>query len=210
MAKQRIDRHDVIASATRVVDRRGNLADLALGKIAEDLGVRTSALYNHVDGVDGLRRALAAQSGEKLANLLRDAAVGRAGADALEELAHTYRRFAHDHPGQYASTLLAPSTPAPVAETPEPQAEIVRVIARILGAFSLEGDQAIHAARVVRSAIHGFVALEATESFVNPQDHDESFRMLVAFLIAGLDAGLLAQRHDIIVAEQDLGWSEEL
>lgn len=195
MAKQRIDRRDVIESATRFVDRDGNLADLALGKIAEDLGVRTSALYNHVDGVDGLRRALAVQSSERLANLLRDAAVGRAGADALEELAHTYRRFAQEHPGQYASMLLAAAPPAPTAratEQPDPQTETVRVIARILGAFSLEGDQAIHAARVVRSAIHGFVTLEAAESFVNPQDHDESFRVLVAFLIGGLDAGLLA------------------
>ena len=191
MANQRIDRADVISSATRFVDGGGGLEGLALGKVAEDLGVRTSALYNHVDGVDGLRRALSIHASQNLAELLRDAAVGRSGAAALAEVAHAYRRFAIDHSGQYASTLLP--TGATDDGGPEPQADIVRVIARILEGFGLEGDTAVHGARIVRSAIHGFVTLEATESFVNPQDHDESFTALVAFLVAGLDAGLLSQ-----------------
>ena len=190
MAKQRIDRLAVIDAATRFVDNGGGLAELALGKIAADLGVRTSALYNHVDGVDGLRRALTARSSENLAGLLRDAAVGRSGAAALEEVALTYRRFAHEHPGQYASTLLPASEAIDGAS--EPQADIVRVIARILEGFDLTGDRAVHGARIVRSAIHGFVTLEATESFVNPQDRDESFYFLISFLIAGLEADLLA------------------
>ena len=66
------------------------------------------------------------------------------------------------------------------------------MIARILEGFGLDGDGAVHGARIVRSVIHGFVTLEATESFVHPQDHDESFDALVAFLIRGLEAGLLA------------------
>ena len=188
MAKQRIDLDDVIRSATQFVDD-GRLDELALGKVADDLGVRTSALYNHVDGLDGLRQELSSHASENLAELLRDAAVGRSGAAALEEVADAYRRFAHQHSGQYASILLpAGST---VAGTPGSQAEILRVIARILEGFGLEGDQAVHGARIVRSAIHGFVTLEATESFVSSQDHDESFRALVAFLVAGLDAGLV-------------------
>jgi AcrR family transcriptional regulator len=189
VVKQRIDLDDVINSATRFVDSDG-LDELALGKVADDLGVRTSALYNHVEGVDGLRQVLSSQSSENLTELLRDAAVGRAGADALEEIARTYRQFAHEHSGQYASTLL-PAGSAVEGAT-EPQAEIVRVIARILEGFGIDGDQAIHGARIVRSAIHGFVTLEATGSFVHPQDRDESFAALVDFLVAGLDAGLLA------------------
>ncbi len=190
MAKQRIDLDDVINSATRFVDD-GGLDELALGKVAEDLGVRTSALYNHVGGVDGLRQVLSPQSSENLAQLLRDAAIGRSGGAALEEIARAYRDFARDHAGQYASTLL-PAGWDVVDGAPAPQAEIVRVIARILEEFGLEGDRAVHGARVVRSAIHGFVTLEATESFVNPQDNDESFDALVAFLIRGLEGGLLA------------------
>jgi AcrR family transcriptional regulator len=188
MAKQRIDLDDVINSATRFVDD-GGLDELALGKVAEDLGVRTSALYNHVDGVDGLRQVLSAQSSENLAELLRDAAVGRSGAAALEEVARAYRAFARDHAGQYASTLLPAQSSVEGAAAPH--AEIVRVIARILEGFGLEGDQTVHGARIVRSTIHGFVTLEASESFVHPQDQDETFDALVAFLIQGLDAGHL-------------------
>ena len=189
MAKQRIDLDDVIRSATGFIDL-GGLDDLALGKVADDLGVRTSALYNHVDGLDGLRRVVSSHASETLAELLRDAAVGRSRAAALEEVAHAYRRFAHQHSGQYASILLPAASTA--AGTQNAQAEIVRVIARILEGFGLEGDRAVHGARIVRSAIHGFVTLESTESFVNPLDQDESFRALVDFLVAGLDAGLVA------------------
>ncbi|MEZ5246886.1 MAG: WHG domain-containing protein [Acidimicrobiales bacterium] len=189
MARQRIDLDDVIRSATRFVDDSG-LQGLALGKVAGDLGVRTSALYNHVDGLDGLRQELSTRASENLAELLRDAAVGRSGAVALAEVAHAYRRFACQHSGQYASILL-PAT-STVDGPAGPQAEIVRVIARILEGFGLEGDRAVHGARIVRSAIHGFVTLESTESFVHPHDHDESFRALVDFLVAGLEAGLVA------------------
>ena len=37
----------------------------------------------------------------------------------------------------------------------------VDVVLAVLRGYGLEGDDAIHAARAVRSALHGFVALEA-------------------------------------------------
>lgn len=189
MARQRIDLPDVISAATTLLDADG-LDALTLGRVAEELGVGSPALYNHIDGLDALRRLLADQANGRLAELLRDAAVGRSGGVAVRAVAHAYRAFARDHPGQYAATLLPASSPA--GGSAASQAEIVRVLARILEGYGLHDDGAVHGARVVRSAVHGFVTLEATESFVHPQDHDESFSALVDFLVAGLDAGLLA------------------
>lgn len=189
MARQRIDLPDVLGVATTLLDTDG-LEALTLGRVAEELGVGSPALYNHIDGLDALRRLLAERANRRLAELLRDAAVGRSGGVAVRAVAHAYRDFAREHPGQYAATLLPASNPA--CGSPEPQAEIVRVLARILEGYGLHDDHAVHGARIVRSAVHGFVTLEATESFVHPQDHDESFTALVDFVIAGLDAGLLA------------------
>ena len=109
MAKQRIDLDDVINSATRFVDG-GGLDELALGKVAEDLGVRTSALYNHCAGLDGLHHQIAVAVTHQLVQALRTAAIGTQGNVALVSMAVAYRGFAMEHPGQFASTLRPPST----------------------------------------------------------------------------------------------------
>lgn len=186
MPKQRIHLDDVVTSAMEVVDQNG-LDELALARVAADLGVQASALYNHVDGVDGLRQALSSQAAANLSDTLRDAAVGRSGAAALRAVATAYRSFAREHPGQYASLLLPVGTS--IDGSSAPQAQIVEVLARILESFDIGGDEAVHGARIIRSAIHGFVTLEASEAFILDQDPDETFRSLVEFVVAGFEGG---------------------
>lgn len=182
MPKQRIDRADIVAAALEAADRDG-LDELALARIAGELGVQSSALYNHVDGMDGLLAAASAQASDNLAERLRDAAVARSGAVALRAVAEAYRTFAREHPGQYASTLLPVGSAIDSAQGP--QAAIVDIIVRILESFGREGDAAVHGARIVRSAVHGFVTLEASEAFINPQETDESFAALLDFVVDG-------------------------
>lgn len=182
MPRQRIDRDDIVAAALAAVDRHG-LDELALSRIAEDLGVQSSALYNHVEGLDGLLAAVSARASDNLAERLRDAAVARSGAVALRAVGEAYRSFAREHPGQYASILLPVGSSIDLAATS--QAAIVDVIVRILESFGCEGDAAIHGARIVRSAVHGFVTLEAASAFVNPQQTDETFAALLEFVVAG-------------------------
>ena len=58
----------------------------------------------------------------------------------------------------------------------------------MLRGYGLNGEDAIHGARIVRAALHGFVALEANEGFGIPLDLDESFARLVSTLDRGLPA----------------------
>ena len=183
VAKQRIDVEDVIDQAVNLVDSEG-LQNLALSRVADELGVQASALYNHVAGLDRLRQAVAQRSSENLADTLRDAAVGRSGDRAVRAVASAYRDFAGAHPGQYASTLLPPAT----ADNSTPAGGLIlEVLARILETYGATGDTAVHLARIVRSAIHGFVTLEASQSFTSPQDTGASFDELLDFVIKGLN-----------------------
>jgi hypothetical protein len=59
----------------------------------------------------------------------------------------------------------------------------------VLGGSGLEGDDVIHAVRALRSAVHGFAALEASGGFGLAVDPDVSFRRLVDALAAGLAGG---------------------
>ena len=60
------------------------------------------------------------------------------------------------------------------------------MLAAVLGGSGLEGDDLIHAARALRSAVHGFAALEAAGGFGLAVDRDVSFRRLVEALADGI------------------------
>lgn len=173
----------VVAAAADLADANG-LDAVTLAAVAGAVGVRTPSLYNHVGGLDDVRRGVALTALRELGDALRDAAVGRAGDDALVALAHAYRAYAREHPGRYAATERAPA--AADEELATAGARAVDALLAVLRGYGLDSDDAIHAARAVRSALHGFVALEAGGGFGIPVGVDESFDRMVAALARGL------------------------
>lgn len=173
----------VISAASDIADARG-LDAVTLAAIAASVGVRTPSLYNHVSGLDDVRRRIAVLGLQELTAVMRDAAVGRAGEEALVGLAQAYRAYAQRRPGRYAATLRAPDESDP--DLAEAARAAVDVLLAILRGSGLEGEEAIHAARAVRSALHGFVSLEAAGGFGLSVDLDESFERMVAALAQGL------------------------
>jgi len=173
----------VVAAAAEIADAEG-LDRLTLARVAAAAGVRTPSLYNHVESLDDVRRRVALLALRDLADALRDAAVGRAGDDALAAMADAYRAYARRHPGRYAATQRAPAEGDEEMRAAAKGA--VDVVLAILRGYGLEGDDAIHAARAVRSALHGFVALETGGGFGIPVDLDESYARMVRALARGL------------------------
>jgi AcrR family transcriptional regulator len=181
----------VVGAAADLADADG-LDALTLARIAATVGVRTPSLYNHIGGLDDVRRSIALVGLREIGDALRDAAVGRAGDDALTAMAHAYRAYARAHPGRYAATQRAPA--AADDELAAAASGAVDVLLAILRGYGLDGDDAIHAARAVRSALHGFVALETGGGFGIPVDLDESFDRMVAALARGLSGSGRAGR----------------
>ena len=163
MAERRgLSRAVVVDTAAGLADRDG-FDELTLGAVAAELRVRPPSLYNHVSGLDGLRRDLALRGVFELGERIRDAAVGRAGADALTALAAAYRAYARERPGLYRALQRAPD--AGDSELAAAAARLLQPVMAVLAGFGLEGDAAIHAARSLRSAMHGFVELERLGGF---------------------------------------------
>ena len=183
MPRRGLDRAQLIDAAVAIADEDG-LEAVTLARVAAALGVRSPSLYNHVEGRDGLIRGVAARATGELATGLRRAATGRAGVDAIAAVAAAQRDYALAHPGRYAATVAAPA-PGDV-EHEAAAAEAVDVLGAVLGGMDLEGDDLIHAVRALRSAVHGFAAIEAAGGFGLAVDRDASFRRLVDALAAGL------------------------
>jgi AcrR family transcriptional regulator len=186
VARRGLDQAQVVDAAIAIADAEG-LEAVTLARVAAALGVRSPSLYNHVDGRDGLIRGVAIRSTRELATALRRAATGRSGADAIAAVAQAHRGYARTHPGRYAATVAAPARGD--AEHEEAAADAVDVLTSVLGGSGLDGDEVIHAVRALRSAIHGFAALEASGGFGLAVDPDDSFRRLVDGVAAGIAGG---------------------
>jgi AcrR family transcriptional regulator len=189
MSRAGLDAETVVASAAVLADAEG-LDAVTLARLAGELGVRSPSLYAHVDGLGDLRRRLAARGARELAGALQAAAAGRARSDALRAIAGVYRAYAREHPGVYAALQRA----AYVVGEPA-AAQLVDTLIAVLRGYGLQGDAAIHGARIVRAALHGFAALENGDGFGIQLDLDDTFAMLVAVLDDGLPAIATAGRR---------------
>lgn len=180
MPRAGLDPDAIVDAAAEIADRDG-LQQLSLAKLAGQLGVRSPSLYAHVDGLDDLRRRIAVRGAQALTTELQVAAAGVSGADALRAIALAYRGFAARHPGIYAS--LQPARAPDEAFT-----RLIDVVAAVLRGYGLTGDDAVHAVRIIRSALHVFVSLELEGGFGLKLDRDETFERLIRALDQGLRA----------------------
>lgn len=178
-----LDTRRVVDAAAELIDTEGADA-LTLAALAERLHVRIPSLYNHVAGLDSLRRELALLAMRGLAAALGRAVMGKSGEPAIFALGDAYRAYARAHPGLYAMLQRVP--PNADDELRAVSFAPVEVALAVLAGFGLEGESAIHATRALRSALHGFVMLELTGGFGLDISIDESFFRLLAMFARGL------------------------
>ncbi len=183
-----IDRDAVVHAAAKIADDEGWDA-LTLARVATKLRVRSPSLYNHVGGLEALRRELKLLVMRELNTALTRATIGKSRDDAVRALAAAYRAFVKRHPGTYAATMVAAPKNDPAVEAAA--GHIVETLLSVLSGYGLDRREGIHAIRAMRSAVHGFAALEIAGGFGIPLDVDKSFDWLVASLLKGLSSSSL-------------------
>jgi len=183
-----IDRDAVVRAAAKIADAEGWDA-LTLARVAGKLRVRSPSLYNHVGGLEALRRELKLLVMRELNTALTRATIGKSRDDAVRALAAAYRAFVKRHPGTYSATMVAAPKNDPAVEAAAGQ--IVETLLSVLSGYGLDRREGIHAIRAMRSAVHGFAALEIAGGFGIPLDVDKSFDWLVSSLLKGLSSSAL-------------------
>ena len=187
MPRAGLNRAVVVEAAGALADERG-LDGLSLADLAGRLGIRKPSLYNHVAGIGDLRRELALAGLRELGLSLSRAAVGKAGDEGLFALAEAYRAFVKQRPGLYEASVRSYRFSYP--DDPEfevAEAEGLEPVLAVLASCGISsGEEAIHAARGLRSVAHGFATLEEAGGFGMSVDQNESFRRLVRAFADGL------------------------
>jgi AcrR family transcriptional regulator len=175
----------VVRAAAKIADDSENGWDaLTLSRLAKKLRVRPPSLYNHVGGLEGVRRELKLRAMRDLNDALSRATIGKSRDDAVRGLAAAYRAFVKHHPGTYAATMVAAPKSDPALE--KAAGQVVDTCLSVLSGYGFDRRAGLHAVRGLRSAVHGFVALEIAGGFGIPLDVDKSFDWLVSALLKGL------------------------
>ncbi|MFJ8627615.1 TetR/AcrR family transcriptional regulator [Kitasatospora sp. NPDC093550] len=173
----------VVDHALALIDDQGAEA-LTLAAVAARAGVATPSLYKHVSGgLAELRRLIAVRVTEELADRLADAAVGRSGDGAVAAVLRAYHAYAVEHPHRYNALPQAPQLDDDLARA---AARLVGVIVAVLREYGLDGSEAIHAARTVRSLAHGFASLTTAGAFQLAEDLTTTQDRLITTLTTGL------------------------
>ena len=96
----RVTKAEVIKTASDMADRNG-LHNVSLKAIAENLGIRTPSLYNHIGSLDELLREIAHSGMRTMNEKMIRAVIGKTGDSALKLVAVEYLNYMIEHPGVY-------------------------------------------------------------------------------------------------------------
>lgn len=182
--RRQLSLETILNVSAKLAEEKG-MENITLNQVAEKLGVKSPSLYNHVRGIEGLSGALAEMAIQRLDATVRDAAVGKSKAQALESIAFAYRKFARENPELYKAILRLPDCDNKGLN--ESAHAVVRIVYHVMEPYHYHEEDMIHIIRGFRSALHGFVSLENAGFFKVPVDADESYRRLVEGLIASLN-----------------------
>lgn len=180
----------ILQAATEIIDEKG-VEELALATLAQKLDIKPPSLYNHVDGLQDLKRQLSIHGLKQLCSELTRAAIGRAGDEALREMAKAYIGFARSHPGLYEVTFFVAA--GDDEELNQASWELVELVTRALRAYRLDETHTIHMARAFRSLLHGFASLEQRGGFGLPIDLETSFHEMMETFLSGLHTRFLRE-----------------
>lgn len=183
MPRAGLSRDAVVAIAVDLVDADPS-APLTLAAVAGRAGVAVPSLYKHIRSLDELRDGVAVVAVSDLADAVESAVDGVTGEQALHAASRAIRAYARAHPGLYAAGQPAPGRQA----SPEWEAAATRAVDDIAGVVAQAGvpsGRTVDAVRILRSAVHGFVQLEAAGGFGLPDDVDASFERLLDVLWVG-------------------------
>lgn len=185
---ERLDRASVIEAACALADKDG-FENLSLASLSASLRRHASSLYNHVDGLDGLRRDVTIRSLQRLSEQLRNAVLGKGGPAGLRAIAEVYRSYAASQPGCFEALITwrrrTTDHDKEIAAAFTPGAEAIHAVVE---SFGLEGPAVDYATRAFVSSIVGFVQISGGV-FYGPPSSEATFNHLVELFQMVLSEG---------------------
>jgi AcrR family transcriptional regulator len=177
---------DVIRAAIDCLDKEGESA-LGVNRVARELGIKPPAIYKHLDGNTGLRRAVALEIWRNyLTDYQSQTTDITAPRDLLRIGAQATRNFAQRYPARYTVMMQYQLRPL----DPE-EAKIIydslRLFKKSLQLYELSDDALIDTMRMVNAAIYGFIVRENSELMTLNRSTDRSYEVMLDALLVAIE-----------------------
>jgi AcrR family transcriptional regulator len=181
--RQGLDTATIIETAASMADELG-MTEITLASLAKRLNIKTPSLYNHIEGLEGLKKLVALYGLKELRKVLAEQLNDQDKEQTVINMARAYINFARIRPGIYELTLQAPKHND--KESHEVGGEIVAMLLSVFKNYGLEDEAALHTVRCFRSALHGFASLEQNKAFGLLIDRDLTLKILVHSILSGI------------------------
>lgn len=183
MTRAGIDKAAIIKNAAQLVNQAG-MEQITMKMLADKLGIKPPSLYNHIKGLEDLKKQLMifgwTQAKEKLLLSL----AGVSGYDAIKAMCYAFYDYATENTGLFEVMLWYNKFEN--EEAAEATAELLAVIFRITRSLDIPDNYGFHLIRTFRGFLEGFFLLVNNGSFGHPLPITDSFEISVNILIAGI------------------------
>ncbi len=183
MARAGIDKNRIIELAAKKANENG-LENVTLKMLADELGVKTPSLYNHIDSLENLKKQLMLYGWKQMENQLVRSAVGVSGYEALRVMCHTFFEYATANPGIFNAMLWYNKFEND--ETMGATDDFFSVFFKITKSLHISEENTNHLIRTFRGFLEGFSLLVNNGAFGNPIPLKESFDLSVDVFIEGM------------------------
>lgn len=180
--RRTLKRAKVVDSALDIVDARG-LDELSMSACAEQLGVVTASLYNHVENLDDLKAAVQVAAMTTLGEHLTLVAMGRSGPAGLRALMDAHRQWATSHPRRYHALTAASSDPDALIAAAMKVNDALRAMLHSCG---VSPDETFDAAASLFAVLHGFSSLVNSGFIAEGRDRERIYESVVRGALSGI------------------------
>lgn len=183
MTRAGIDKTAIIKNAAQLVNQAG-MEQITMKMLADKLSIKPPSLYNHIKGLEDLKKQLMifgwTQAKEKLLLSL----AGVSGYDAIKAMCYAFYDYATENTGLFEVMLWYNKFQN--EEAAEATAELLAVIFKVTRSLDIPDNYCFHLIRTFRGFLEGFFLLVNNGSFGHPLPITDSFEISVNILIAGI------------------------
>ena len=104
MARMGLDKNAIIYRAAQLANDVG-IENITLKSLANDLNIQPPSLYNHISGLDDLKKELMIYGWHQMEEQIIESVAGISGYDAIEAICRSFLEYATTNPGVFNAML---------------------------------------------------------------------------------------------------------
>lgn len=183
MARAGLDKKHIIEKTAKLANEVG-IENITLKLVADEFGIQTPSLYNHIKSLDDLKKQLMLYGWKQLEEKLLLAVVGVSGYDALRAMCYAFYEYAIGNPGVFNAMLWYNKFQD--EETQNATKQLFVVLFKIMRTLNIPDETINHLIRTFRGFLEGYALLVNNGAFGNPISIKESFELSVEVLLDGV------------------------